>query len=425
MEVNFINKDLATEAFDKGQKQYDDRQRQEEADFENRRQRDQAAGVDKALRTGIGKIYAKGATPTEAAPATNPMPAIVAPEPGTMPKMPVTANPITSVQPRPASPRPQVDEGGLINTMAATPGGGATALALHGSNVASQQKAHDERRADRDKGSELYTKAMATGDWDTAKMIATQYALNIPQQLMTDKNFMLDQTRLASFAHSKGLTGEHLVAFMHGAMTATGTPEERMQAGWKSAAGTLKKTVETSGGIMSVDASGVPTPMMGKDGKPLMPAIKTSVHVNSGGGEKDTADIRNAKYLVKIGAAKDENEAWGMVRQVKTDPNAEVKIARNLMSSAKDKIGRPIYKTLDEALAAVRKGAADDGAPAGEPGAAPAIPKPSAGKAQRIPIGADGRPDQTKLQNGATYTFKTKDGKDATGKWDATQKRFL
>lgn len=479
-DVQFINKDLTGEAFQRGQKEHEEMRRLENADFEARRVRDQAAGVDKAIRESIGSIYAKPKTSPEPAPAaapaaapvgtqaqapaTTPMPDIYPPNPAetgsTLPQAasrPVSLSPpaatptaapaaapapapaptsaISSVTPRPApAARPQAGADGMIQRLASTPGGGSAAMTLHSSNVTAQQKAHDESRADRDKGTDLFVKAFEAGQPDVARMVAQQYSLNIPDQMFSNKSFVNEMTKMANFAARMKLEGDDAANFIHEGLRTWQAGESQEQTGMRYTNALGKVTgktqvVETAGGILNVPKSGgaAATPiLMPGTNKPAMPAPKTVVHV-SNDGEKATSNMKDVDAMVKAGVAKDQKEAWQMIRTAKTDPLAKEKLARNLMSSAKDRAGRPIYKTIQEAMTAID--AADTAPPAAAPSAAPNEPAAApAPKAQRtstaLPIGKDGRPDAAKLVNGTDYTFTTKDGKTVSGKWDAASKRF-
>lgn len=515
MDVNFINKDVAGESFERGRQAHETTRRQEEIDFEARRQREQAAGVDKAIREGIGAIYAKPAqtapapstTPVQVepppvaaqapapAPTTAPAPAaappaaampvstgapnpaaakpppnqtlvIAAPKlgqrntlppdtgaPNTPATLPVSAPTpaaapsaqppaptaaISGINPRPApAARPQAGGDELMSRLTKTPGGGTAAMNLHGSNVAAASKAHEESRADRDKGTELFIKAFEAGQPDLARQVATQYQLNIPDQLFGSKTFTSEMTRMANFLKPLGIKSEDAAQFVHEALRTMPHEQETFEQQSARYANALtkvtgkKKVVESATGLIQVpEAGGAGGEYIMQPGtnKPAMPAPKTMVHI-SNDADKPTSNMRDVDAMVKAGVAKTQAEAWNMIRTAKTDPLAKQKLARNLMSSAKDRAGRPIYKTIEDAMKALDDAEPPAGggrAPAAPAGEAPAAAPPARTQrtATALPMTAEGRPDAGKLVDGQSYSFKTKSGQDVTGTWNAKRKKF-
>lgn len=277
----------AISRFNAGVQMGDQQRAAEEQAFEQRRQREQALGVDKALREGIGAIYAgqpPAGVPKPPATVTPPVPVLppqtesaviqaqaggpvdtappvampepaapAGPQPVSMPEVTAPAGstppvPMPSVS-GPAAPAGSAKPGiasfsagdptrALMSRLAQTPGAGTAMMQEHGHEQTRQtQRATADRLVGtqqlnaQNQGWTHLNKALDDFDVDRARQISTQYQLGIPDAAWTNMKFrtsMLLGSKLAKDMFK--LEDEHRPQFLHAFMKEIGAGKDEHSA---------------------------------------------------------------------------------------------------------------------------------------------------------------------------------------------------
>lgn len=268
--VNFPHTNQAITRFSALQQTDNAERRAQQGEMEQRRQIEQQIGVDRAIREGIGSIYAgqppsavapgvaaapamaANAAPAAAAqpPATAQMPEIFPPNPGetgsTMPQpavtpqtaaaAPASAAPMQADVVKPpanvtpdtsgltaavtgAPPRPAIGSftagapaastnAPLMNRLTQTPGAGNAAMQLHG-----QEQARGQQNARLRQAAEIQAvRSMLNGEPHVAAQIAQQYGINIPQEVIKSASFQREMKNLGATMKGIGINDDVMAA---------------------------------------------------------------------------------------------------------------------------------------------------------------------------------------------------------------------
>lgn len=212
-----------------------------------------AIATDKALRQGIGAIYAEPATgappaplpPQEVAP-TQPAPAAPAPTPalgpttlgprapfsaattepapfGEDPRLPLDqqgAAPVTAAAPAAqptavrAAPSVRSQFGQVQNALAKAPGTGHSMMQLFSADQTSARAGAVEQRKLEAEGHKMWVAALKEGDVKMAQQIGKQYGLNIPDQIYNDRGMAIDMRVAANMTKTMGITDDRAASFV-------------------------------------------------------------------------------------------------------------------------------------------------------------------------------------------------------------------
>jgi hypothetical protein len=326
---NFIDTNVAFDKFQGNVQAQDAARRQEELDFRARKQyEDQVAG-DKALRAGIGDYYAKQAQVT-AAPAVQPAPVqapvvrsapapVVSPAPVNQPDygdVPSRSAPAPNVVPQstdvPASaaistvvPRgvrqsqPQASPyQPIIAELAKAPGTGTAMAGMMQHDMTQQAAARAEDRRLREEGSRLMLGALKDGDVELAKYTAQQYGLNVPDEMWSNKNVVMQLRTAGNLAKQLSIKDEHAVAFAHGYVEALAAGAPVQQAVMQGLAKVPKNGFEVKGHVVAEDGT---VTFYDKNGETKDSGIKARPTGGRGGAGSVYEVKRNAWLAVHPG----------------------------------------------------------------------------------------------------------------------------
>lgn len=409
-----------------------------------RRQDDEAAraritfenqqSTDAALRSGIGAFYADDvnqpappgvsaaaqpvATPAPAGPAVGPTtlapraPYAAAQAPSgdgfgdaaPLPPAQSGAPAAPAAQPTAVRAAPSVTtrpSGGAYNriqsALAKAPGSGQTMMSLFSADVTSQRNAQVEQRKLEAEGHKLWVQSLKDGDVGMAKEIGKRYNLNIPDQIYNDRGMMIDARVAANLSKTMGVKDDQAAAFVDGFLKARHSGADQgqaAQAGAKAASeaggSIVHWAVDQQHNVTGFDKRGTPTNtgVKARDQKwEVYPPNASGA--GAGSKQREFAEWR-IKTLVAGGMleAQAQQLVAGGASTRPPSPQQRAQLGRQLMNQ-KDQFGRPIYKTLndalkaaDQALAGTPPAAAPAASPTPAPGAeAPAAASPSAAAA--------------------------------------------
>ncbi len=266
--LNFVTAGPAVQEYDRAKRLGEERAWQEAARSHQAEQWQNANAVDTAVRQGVaarrsalGNVIAQPALELRNDDEGNPLP-----EGGR-----VTVKPAVSAAQ--ASPY-----GTAIDKLAATRGGGATALKLMDTETAQAAKMQAASRAQQQQDREMhyrgfqeFNKAMAEGDLDTARAANRTFDLGIPEQVFASRQGLARIRGISSVLHRSGITGDAAAEAFRAALENPnediGTALQRgMQAGANRPS--RRDMVETPEGYYDVRRS---RPLVDQNGRPVMP----------------------------------------------------------------------------------------------------------------------------------------------------------
>uniref|UniRef100_A0A6M3ISI1 Uncharacterized protein n=1 Tax=viral metagenome TaxID=1070528 RepID=A0A6M3ISI1_9ZZZZ len=435
MPINFNATNPAITQFNSRMSAGDAARRQEEQDFTARMQLEQQQGADTGLRNAISAYYAQnrgGAAPGPAAqpqmapgapvpnpaattpivspdqsmaPADNPDyggPSRAAPMPNAAPRagvdVPATvAGPPVAAAPAgptaAASAQPGSSFGPMMDELAKQPGSGKNMLSLFSTDISSQRASAVENRKMQAEGNKQILGFLKDGDVKMAQATAKQYGINIPDDVWKNRALVMNLRLGANLAKTMGIKDEQAVHFVQGFTEGivSGLPEDQaVMMGLKQIPKDgfeIKGTVtDENNNVQAFDKYGKVKPLGVKARRP------GSGDGTGGAGSKQR---QYAEWRIKtlVGAGMTQQQAEKLVAGgTSTRPvtaQQRLSLARQLMTM-KGSNYKPVYATLQDALAAVDAATAASEGPTADPAAAEPASQGPAGTVQRMRFDANG-----------------------------------
>lgn len=430
--LQFNRTNPAIAAFYAGQQLDDQRRQREEAQFDRRFQQDQARGVDAAVRTGLGAMYARPpamaapvAAPASVSPPPAPVPApgpvsiepahggdtpigdIVVDQPAEMPQtggLPAPAIASATAQaPAAAAAAPQGSRyGPMMESLARTPGGGATMMQMHKENVA-----EDTRR----QAAEIQAiRAMHNAEPDIAAAIAARYNINIPPDFIKNKRAQYEMTQLGTMLKQIGVNDDNMAVQItrqylearKGGMEFQQALEAALQ-GAKAGPKASDMTYDSMRGAW-VTRPTAESPTGTVLQPPNMPPRQTGGGGGAGGGGSKQREYAEWRIRTLVAAGMSEQQAAQIVAGRGTVTPKDIATMATRLMRLTNENGDRIYNDLPSATRAAQEALGQGGG-----GGAPA-PRPQPGGAGAGTGGVNGSPypEGTRLRgrDGATYTVK-------------------
>lgn len=262
------------------------------------------------------------------------------------------ASPISTVAARPSPKLTRQDLIGALGTDAST---APQRFHLMQQDVAHNEQQDQLRRQESNKAADRVWELAKTNDpanLAQARALAQQHGIAIPEEFWTNKNSRARTIGIIDTMHRLGLRGDQIPAAFKNLQTAKGANDD-------------EKLIDA--------VSRVPAGL----------AWNPSARGSSGGGAASTGGVEGWKF--SMWQQSNPGGTYEQYRKFIQGPKADVR-ARLIMNAmkAKDALGvRPLYKSQEEAAAAVD-------AALGESGAPTAAPAPTAKPATRIRFDAQG-----------------------------------
>jgi hypothetical protein len=270
-----------------------------------------------------------------------------------------------------------------MQELAKTPGTGAAMMQLFARDSESQRQAKIEQQRLRQEGLRLFTDASKNNDIATMRAVARNYDLGIPPEALQRREVLAEIGAGINTAKTLGITDdERAIAFAKGyveTLSRTNDPRASIQAGFAEAQKVPAKQrignyhVNEKGEIVGFTESGQPVPT-GVKARPL----KWERELGAGGAQPPGSKQREyAEWRIRtlVAAGMSEREAQlivaGGAGYRPITEKERVSLAQRLLN-AKDRFGKPLYRTLPEAMGAVDEAL-------GQPRGPTPVPEPSAG----------------------------------------------
>lgn len=435
MNIQFNRTNPAIASFNAGQQIDDQRRAQEEAAFRQRYQDERAAGVDTALRTGIGAMYAR--PPAAAAPAAianpepmpphaptevqtpAPMPAATFPNTGgddvvvpgsvaaanampTTPPAPAIAS-MTAQAPAPAAPAPAAaqPQGSryqpLMESLAKTPGGGAAMMQAH-----QQASLEDQRK----QAAEIQAiRALHNAEPNVAEAIARQFGINIPPEVIRDRKFQHEMAELGKSLKGIGVNDDNAAMQITRQYLEGRKNGMSAQDAWTNALAGVKVAPKQTGvnsvydsnrGVF-VDRPNEENPNGVVRQPPGMPSRNYNPNSGAGGGTSKQQQYAEWRIKTLVQGGMSEQQAGAIVagRAPQVSEKNVADMARALLKLT-DPDGNRLYPNLNASLKAARDAL---GGGAGQPGrgSAPARAQPPTRNANGWKLHIDGNGNRAYL----------------------------
>lgn len=394
--VQFIRRNAPAEGWTAGIQLGAQQAAADERDFRERAKFTQGQNVDAAVRRGIGSIY----MPTGQPAATNTPPATNL----ALPSEPEFGGAAMPSERPAATPVRGGPYDAAIGEMVKTPGAGDAALRMHQANVAAREKSQVNERARTQAEIQLF-KALDAMDPRVAEGIARKYNVNIPPEVLRDRGFQREMKELGDQIKASGITDdgaalsirkEYLKSRKSGAdqPTAWSAAFENTQAPSSAKASDWIYDANRGAWVRRPSAAG------GSPEASVVAPTGLPPRAASAGGGSRAQQYAEWRLQTLVQAGMPEAEAKRIVAggsALAVGQKDVTRLASNLMKVT-DRLGKPLYKTLDEAMAASR-----DALGAQQPAPAPSAlvpPAPSGAPEGARQIGTSGGKPVYELPDG-------------------------